>query len=140
MPDYLSWTQVLALYGAIASTVAIVLYIIRARKDRGRLDIAATVRVKEGTDRLRLFVTIANKGRRPISVRALGVEIKGESYTLPPINIPNNILNEGEHYTQPIDGLPNFDITEIYALDSGNKKWKLSRGNLKKLIKDIARM
>ena len=140
MPKYLSSTQVLAFYGAIASTVAIVLHIIRAMKDRGRLGIAADVRASEGSDRLRLFVTITNKGRRSVSVRALGVRIKGESYTLPPINVPNNILNEGEHFTQFIDGLPNLDIAEIYALDSSDKKWKLSRRHLKKLIRDAARI
>ncbi len=140
MPKYLSSTQVLAFYGAIASTVAIALHIIRAMKDRGRLHIAAEVRFSEGTDQLRLFVTITNKGQRPVSVRALGVRIKGESYTLPPINVPNNVLNEGEHFTQFIDGLPNLDIAEIYALDSGNKKWKLSRRDLRKLTRDAEKI
>ncbi len=140
MPKYLSSTQILAFYGAIASTVAIALHIIRAIKDKGRLGITAEVRVPEGSDRLRLFVTIRNKGRRPVSVRALGVRIKGESYTLPPINVPNNMLNEGEQFTQFIDGLPNLDIAEIYALDSSDKKWKLSRRHLRKLTRDAAKI
>ena len=133
-------TQVLALYAAIASTVAIALHIIRIMNDRGQIDISADVRSLRGTERLRLAITVTNRGKHPIFVRALGVEIRDESYTLPPTNVSNNMLHEGEHFSQNIDGLPNLDITEIYVLDSNNRKWRISRRNLKRLFRNIERM
>ena len=141
-------TKLLAIWGAIFSTVAIAWNIVRDVNDRGRLKIDAMIgkMFPDHTDKNYLVITITNIGRRPILVKGWGgmkkKAVKGaRGIFIVPQGLPR-MLKEGEYHTEFTEDLTILspELEKIYVWDSTGKYWKVSRKNLRRLFKDVKKV
>lgn len=144
----LGMTELLAFWGAIISTIALVWNIIRGALDRRKLSVAGyvgNILPSEEPRKIVFYVVMANTGRRPIVITNYGIIPKlkkGESQHTRTLIIPKGLpklLNEGQYhieYTGNVD-FEGREIKGVYALDSSGKEWKAKRKNIKLLKKNL---
>jgi len=135
-------TDLLATWGAIVATAAVVWNILRDRGDRGRLKLDAMIgrMYPDHTDRDYVFLTITNIGRRPVFVKGWGgrqdpdADGHHDGFLTRSPNLPR-MLKEGEYVHVFADDLTILgpEIREIHVWDSTGKTWKLSRKALTRL-------
>ncbi len=135
------YTIIIAAYGAVVSSIALLWNILRDAKDKPKiiLDVEIGIIVPVQNKKKYIFVTITNVGRRPVIVK----ELKGVKTKL--INLPYvliatkqlpKILNEGEYIQETIHDLNWLDnIEKIYIKDSTGREWYLPRNKMKLLKK-----
>lgn len=97
------------------------------------------------TEKPLLYASMTNVGKRPIYIVGWGVlrkKKKGEKgrpgFVIPGKNLPI-LLKDGESNTEITDELEIFstvEVTSIYIWDSTGKKWKISKKNLKRVLKN----
>ena len=136
-------TQPLAIWGAILSTVAVTWNVVRDLGDRPRLKVEAMIgkMYPDHTDREYVFVTITNIGRRPVVVKGCGGRKKKHvpgkrGIFIVSIGLPRT-LKEGEYHNEwtPDLSFINDDLEKIHVWDSAGREWKISRKNLRYLLK-----
>lgn len=138
-------TTILAIWGAVLSTIALIWNILRDRKDRQNVEIrvAPVILSDDPTEEEFLGTTITNTGRRPVTIIGVGARRRGKKglILLGDVNqgFPKR-LDEHERYvvlTRNFELLQELlleeEITEFWAEDSTGKHWKLSRKGLKEL-------
>jgi ABC-type antimicrobial peptide transport system permease subunit len=143
----------LAIWGAIVSTAAMTWNIVRDIRDKGKLKIDVVIgkeilidnagKIMQGhTDEKQLVISITNVGRRPVLVKGWGGMLKNnQGFFVPSRKLPQ-MLKEGEYlldYTSDLSILSQ-NLKTIYVWDSADKKWAVSRKNLKQLFKNAERV
>ncbi len=139
-------TPILALWGTIVSTIAITWNILRGLEDRKKLKIEANIgTILPGDPNKNYFyVSMTNIGRRPVFVTGWGTDLKKEkeekgkrAVFIKARNLPK-LLKDGEAHMEYIDNLSIFSrkIKNVKIWDSTGKSWKISRKNLKLLLKN----
>jgi hypothetical protein len=142
-------TQLLALLGTILSTVALTWNILRDIKDRARLKLVAMIGkiYPDHTDRPYFFITMTNIGRRPIMVKGWGCYFRKHpsdnmsAKMMIAKGLPR-MLKEGEYhieYTEDFSILES-NVIEIHVWDSRDRKWCLSKKELRRLRADLEKL
>jgi hypothetical protein len=136
-------TQVLAMWGAILSSVITILNIARWVQDRYRLKVEGMIGKFHGIGTLpakppkgtQFLITVTNIGRRPIMVQGIGFVIsKNDQGALVAVGLPK-MLKEGEYHMEWTDDFEMLSekVKNIFAWDSAGRKWKMGRRNLRRL-------
>jgi len=129
-----NFTTVLAVYGAVLSTVAIVMNVAKYIKDRAHVVVEAGEHVlmssKVATHKL--GIKVINKGRRPITIEGCGFKLDADSgenllSVLDP-NLPKP-LGEGESLTTYADPsqVQARNVLFAWARDAGGRVYKSKR-------------
>jgi len=150
-------TDVLALWGAVLSSVAFGWNLYRDLLDRGQLKVSAQVRrlvkgedgklyslkhdlpVAGASEQLFVVITAMNTGRRPVMFKSWGGSwhkpVNGRNtFIIVGIDVPK-MLKEGEfhaEYTNEIVGRID-NLKELCVWDASGKAWRVPRRELKKL-------
>lgn len=136
---------ILAIWGSIISTAALTWNIIRGLEDKKKLNIEANIGniLPVDPDQYYFYTIITNIRRRAVYVSGWGVQFKqrregGEREALIPTSDLPKLLKDGEALTLKIENLSIFsqEIKEVKVWDSTGKKWKISRKNLRLLLKN----
>ncbi|TGM89548.1 hypothetical protein [Leptospira licerasiae] len=130
-------TKILAIYGAILSTVALLWSIRNSYLDTSKLKINAMIGqiYPTGGDKSYLIFTLTNVGRRPIQVIGLyGINkaaVKGrEGLFVVTKNLPK-ILNEAESLKEFVEvELLNYDLGRLYFSDSHGREWDIRKKDI----------
>lgn len=150
-------TQLLAVYGATLSSIALGWNLYRDLVDRGKLKVSAAIQrlvvsedgktygvkhnlpVHGASDRVFVVISAVNVGRRPIKIKGWGGKWYKprngrNSFVIIPAGMPK-MLNEGEDHTEMTDEmLPNLaNVKTLFMWDTTKKEWKLPRRELEKL-------
>src|SRR5437762_6679904 len=135
-------TTFLAVWGALLSTALAGWTIFRDLRDKGKLQLDATIgNIVPGDDKRDfLLLTITNVGRRPILLKSWYLKFnKGSTHPLAFIladNLPK-MLKEGEFLTVKTHELQHLVKTEkILVCDSNGKQWKVPKKSLRTAIQD----
>lgn len=141
--DKISLTSLIALYGAILSSVLLGWNIYRDLTDRGKLrvhcyigNIIISCTPPDDTEYLMYIVT--NVGRKPILVTHIGGKKRNKKdFFITSNNFPK-MLNPGEYLTEytPDLSLLNENLVSLWAIDSLGKAHKVNKSVVKKLIKE----
>jgi len=132
---------ILAIWGSIISTAALTWNIIRGLEDRKKLNLEANVgqMLPGDPNNYYFYISMTNIGRRPVFVTGWGVDLKerNRSVFIVARNLPM-LLKDGENNLEYTDDLSIFNrnIKAVKVWDSTNKKWKISKKNLKLLLKN----
>lgn len=140
-------TLLLAVWGAVVSSVALGWNIFTALRDKGRLKVEASVTRRLG-DKERtphLSITITNVGRRPVYVTNVGGQLKKgidpkfPKFWMRMTGIPK-MLKEAEYHTEihPFLEKDHHKIADIHVFTSAGDCFKLDRKVRISLLKDIA--
>jgi len=144
-------TPILAFWGSVRSTFALTWNIIRGLQERKKIKVEANIGfILPGDDTKRkvFYVTMTNVGRRPVFITGWSVLIKKKKTEkgkpgifIAPRNLPK-MLKESDYNIEYTDDLTVFkhNITGVQVWDSIGKKWKISRKNLKRLLKDASEL
>ena len=137
-------TIIIAIYGALVATGAILWNIYVYQRDKGKLNVQcyyAAVDRKEFDFEVKFCFNITNIGKRPITVSGVGITvdyngtdltITSKTNTFPKLLYPGeNILEYTDHHT-------NLDLSakSIWAEDSIGKKYELKKKGMDKLLKN----
>jgi hypothetical protein len=142
-------TSLIALYGAILSSILLGWSIYRDLSDRGKLKVYCFIG-KEAIPGVRksekswFFYVVTNTGKRPVYVTNIGGRYKkynGSKYTDFSISsFRKQKLEPGEEVIEKCElSVINEPITNLFAIDSLNKVYEVRRKNLKKVINDLNR-
>jgi hypothetical protein len=155
----ISVTTLLAVYGALLSSITLGWNLYRDLHDRARLRVVARLAriapadtgtgqlfavaphlpVANATEQVFVFVDVTNVGRRPVRWDGWGGKYYTpkngkKSFIILPIQLPK-MLHEGESHTEftpeLVAGIDN--VKRIFIWDAAGKKWKLPRRELTKL-------
>jgi len=143
----MTWTELIASYGAILSTLGIGWNLHRDLRDRGILRVDASFGLKmavpSGETEQCLFVSITNVGRRPIMASIVGGAWKlarkeGDHFTFIPNDLPK-LLKPGESHTETYEqrvwcNILTPDLKAIWVRDAVGKLWRVSKKNIRNLI------
>lgn len=138
----ISSTTVLAVWGAVVSTIALVWHILRDIADRGRVSVKCYLGRYVGgiqTDlRTHLIYRVTNVGRRPVNVTHIGGAIQENEHFMLNIRTLPRTLQPGEYIVESSSDLSILDQRPkaLWAIDSLGKHWKISRRNLRRLLSD----
>ena len=137
----ISLTTLIALYGAILSSVLLGWNIYRDLTDKGSLRVHCYIGniiipggPKDENDYL--VYSITNVGRKPTLVTHIGGKTKENDFMITPRELPK-MLKPGEYlleYTRDLSIL-NDNLLCLWALDSFGKAHKVKKSVLKDLIK-----
>jgi len=141
------FTQLLAAWGAVVSSVAVGWNIFTALRDKGRLKVEVSITRIVG-DKKRtphLSITISNVGRRPVYVTNVGgrlkkgTDAKFPNFWFKTTGIPK-MLKEAEYHMEvhPFVKEQHYKIDDFYVYTSADDCFKLSHKVRKRLLKDIA--
>jgi hypothetical protein len=156
----LTITGLLALYGAVLSSVGLGWNLYRDLHDRAQLRLVAHLRriapsavgpqryavaadlpVAGRSEAVYVFLDVANVGRRPVKWNGWGGKYKKpdatsglDSFTVIAIALPK-MLAEGESHSEYTDGLHTDieNVRKIFLWDASGKNWNLPRRELRKL-------
>ena len=162
MARSLGVTEILAMYGAILSSVVLAWNLYRDLCDRARLKITAHVRrIVRSTDgrwyavapdlqvgasaQLYVVVKVTNVGRRPIQWSSWGGTyrrpVNGKPcFTVVPVALPK-MLGEGDSHSEFTENLnpAGENVKRLFLRDASGKNWYLSWRALKKLKQESRR-
>ena len=144
----LGLTEIMAFWGTVLSTIAIILNIRHWLVDRRKLTVSGHIGnwlPSEEPEKLVFYVVMTNEGRRPIVVSTHGIipkkrkGEKGEIRTLVRAKGLPKTLKEGDFHIELTETLDfgGREIIGVYALDSTGKEWKANRRNLKILKENL---
>ncbi len=150
-------TDVLAVYGAALSSIALGWNLYRDLHDRARLKVSAHVRrvvrspngqwyavrpdlpVQGASNQLFIVVDVANAGRRPVTWTGWRGKYHGlvngkNGFTIIPVALPKR-LGEGDSHSEYTDSLSpgGENVKRVFIWDATGKEWPLSRRALRKL-------
>jgi hypothetical protein len=140
----LSVTTVLAIWGAVLSTVAILWNVRRDVRDRGALRVHAYVGtfldgVGAPDPQPKLVFNVTNVGRRAVVVSCIGGDYAGKDkhFAIVPRAPWPRTLQPGEYLLEWTDDLSilSESVTGLWASDSIGKHWRVRRRTLRDLIK-----
>jgi hypothetical protein len=140
----MNWALFLAIWGAVLSTLLAVLSFCRYSGDRARVKVKATFvkMIPDSTERTYLAITMTNVGRRPVYITACAGRFRkghpgGRYAVILPASLPK-MLNEGEAHTEYATDFSfiGSDLDTILVEDSTGKHWRISRANLKELLRE----
>ncbi len=126
-----NFTTVLAVYGAVVSTVAIIMNVATYIKDRAHVVVEAEhhALMSSKAATLKLGIKVINKGRRPVTIECCGFKLdtrSGENLlsVLDP-NLPKP-LGEGESLTAYADPseVQAKNVLLAWARDAGGRVYK----------------
>jgi hypothetical protein len=143
----MTFTTVLAAYGAIVSTIALSWSIFRDVTDRGRLRVhcflGSMVAAGHSDDRTYLIYQVTNVGRRPVVVTHIGgrrLKAPGDAKTgfiIIPRNLPKT-LQPGEYLMEYSPDLHDLLGVRAYqAYDSHGRAYTATRSDLKEIRKHL---
>ena len=136
-----SITTIIALYGAILSSIVFFWNLYRDLTDKGDVQVLCYIgkfvrqdRVID--DRRHLVFKLTNVGRRPINITTIGGTTKEDQFVIPFRELPKMLEPKEETLRfWPDLSILNDNLIDIWALDSLGKKYKLKRKALKELIR-----
>ena len=156
-------TDILAIYGAALSSIALGWNLYRDLLDRPRLKVHAHVRrivqsthgkwysvkpdipVEGASQQLFVVVDVTNIGRRPVQWVGWGGKyrkpVNGKTaFTIIPLALPR-MLNEGDMHSEFTPELNPADenVKRLFIWDASGKNWYLTRRALRKLKKESAK-
>lgn len=124
-------TTVLAVYGAVLSTVAIVINVANYIKDRAHVVVEAGDHVLMTSEAAthKLGIKVVNKGRRPVMIDCCGFKLDADNgENLLPVLDPNlpKPLREGESLTTYADPseVQAKNVLFAWARDAGGRVYK----------------
>lgn len=136
-------TTLLAVWGAILSTVLALFQIVAHWKDKGNLlvDVRIMRASNVETPHFSLFVSVFNKGRRPIRIIGFGASRKKAAdtpYLMIPIMREATTLQEGEGFEENLQmfHFVEQDIESVFFRDASGKLWKPKKKVMKDLLKE----
>jgi hypothetical protein len=159
----LTITGLLALYGAILSSVGLGWNLYRDLHDRAKLKLVAHLRriaqsavgpqhyaispdlpIAGRSEAVYVFLDVTNVGRRPVKWIGWGGKYKvrpasgKESFVVIAVALPK-MLAEGESHSEFTDGLHKEieNVKKIFLWDASGKNWNLSRRELNKLKAEV---
>jgi hypothetical protein len=157
-------TSLLATYGAVLSSIGLGWNLYRDATDRARLKVRAHLRrivqapsgkfyqvspelnVADASEILYLVVNVTNIGRRQVKWDVWGGRYHQpqdgrRSFVIIPSVIPV-MLKEGESASELTPDLAAIgdNVKRLFIEDATGKRWYVSRGNLRELKKDRARL
>ena len=134
-------TLVLAIWGAVLSTIAIGWNIRRDLADRGRLRVLCYLGELKGgippDDRTCLVFNVTNVGRRTTVVTHIGGALrKDKHFMIITREVMPKALQPGESFLEYSHDLSVLDEgpTALWAVDSVGNYWKISRRALRQLL------
>jgi hypothetical protein len=140
----ITFTQFIAFWGAIISSLALGWNILRRLQDRKKLKLEANIGTMLPGDpsKIYFYITMTNIGRRPVFVTGWGADLKKEKKEKRAVFIKAHdlpkLLKDGEAHMEYIEDLSIFsrNIKNVKVWDSTGKKWKISKKNFKRLLKN----
>jgi hypothetical protein len=163
MKEPITLTGLLALYGAVLSSIGLGWNLYRDLHDRARLKLTAQLRrivpsalgggqiysvspdlpIEGRSDILYVFMTVTNVGRRPVRWNGWGGEYSkpvngGKSFVVVPVGLPK-MLNEGESHSEFTDEVHGKidNIRRLKVWDASGKSWYVPWRMFRKLKKEI---
>jgi len=136
-------TAILAVWGAVLSTITLVLTLRRDLTDRGKLKVSCYIGklVSSGglTDETpRLVYQVTNIGRRPVNVVNIGGSYKdGTNFAILKAELPQT-LQPGEYFIEYVDFAHVAGADEFWASNSLSKRWKIPRSQRRALLAKYA--
>ena len=137
-------TKILAVWGAVVSTIAIIWNIRRDFGDRGKLRVLCYIgRLVGGggpeDPELKLVYNVINTGRQPIVVTHIGGALSKEKHFIVPTRgtMPRT-LQSGEYFLEYTTDLSVLreKPEALWAIDSIGKQWKISQRRVRQLIRE----
>jgi len=137
----ISLTTLIAVYGAILSSVLLGWNIYRDLTNKGKLRVHCNIgklitsgAPKDENDYL--FYNITNVGKKPILVTTIGGRTKEHDFMINPRGLPK-MLGPGEYLIEysPDLSILNENLLGLCAIDSLGKVYKVKRRVLKNLVK-----
>jgi len=135
MPDITVTASMVAWYAALVSTASLGLGIFLALRDRPRIRLTARTNwivigdSGYGPDEKYICITVANRGRRPVTIQSIGLESKGDG----PDYLASDSMRQGprevgegkaESYLMAQSGLELDSIRGAIAVDQTGRKWR----------------
>jgi hypothetical protein len=137
-------TRVLAAWGAVVSTIAIIWNIRRDLADRGKLRVVCYIGQVVGglgpeDSQPKLVYNVTNTGRHPILVTHIGGAFSKDRHFMVPTRGPMpRTLQPGEYlleYSEDLSVL-HQKPEALWAIDSIGKYWKIPRRRVRQLIRE----
>lgn len=134
-------TTFLAWWGAILASIALIWNYMRGRRDKGIVRILARIGILIDYGPAKaLIVTVANTGRRPITLthwRGLLKKGNPREFTSSLWEAPGKLEESQEHtdYTHDLSVLTD-NLAALYVFDTTGKKWKVKKKILRRLVED----
>lgn len=139
MPDVTITASAVAWYAALVSTGSLILGILLALRDRPRIRLTARtnwISVGESDydpDQRYICITVANRGRRPVTIHGVGLESKGngpdylasDSMRLGPREVGEG---KAESWFMTQSGLDLETIRGAVAVDQTGRRWRTKLG------------
>jgi len=142
MEENISLTTVLALYGALVSSIVFGWNLYRDLTNKGKLRVhcfigRAIIPGQPLDENEYLVYNVTNVGRQPIMVTDIGGSKNKEGFIIPSKHLPK-MMNPGEYildYSPNLGLLTEKGLKDLWAVDSLGKYHKLRKSILKNLIK-----
>jgi len=161
MAEPITITGLLAMYGAVLSSIGLGWNLYRDLQDKARLKVEIHIRriarspdgklyqvrpdlrVDGASEKLFVVANVTNVGRRPVRWTGWGGEYHrphergGTSFIIQPTVLPR-MLKEGESASEMTDDLKaaSLDVKRLFIYDATGKNWYVSRRALRKLQKE----
>ena len=132
------YIMILAIYGAILSTIGIIWNIDRIRLDRARIRVKTSLGFFSGTsqdDKIFFFIKAINFGRRPINLSSVGIRSSsGGNIIMTRVSLPSR-LEEGKSHNEFIEveklrkrpdigGSKHHRVEQFYDMSTDPETWK----------------
>jgi|GEM_PF-5947240 len=135
----MSIIELLAIWGAVVSTIALTWNIILFYKNKANIKVEAGIMLDENRNEF-FVVTITNIGKRPALINSVNLkEINSKNNIfITPQNLPRK-LNESERHVEYYDCVEKFqnEIEKIWLNDSTGKNWYVRKKMINYLNKQI---
>ncbi len=156
-------TQILAIYGAVISSITVGWNLYRDLHNRPKLKVSASLRmmatrtdgkqyavslnlhVRKASQKIFVEIHAVNIRRPPVSVEYCAGKyrkpIDGDrAFIISPVNFPK-MLQQHEYISDFYDDpyLVNNNVSTLCVVDSTQKAWKVSKHNLKRLRKEATK-
>lgn len=128
----LSWTQAIQVIGLLVGLAAIIFTAKVYFRDRGRVNLAISLRSNIGIRFRDMEIEMTNNGRRPVTVSHWGIEfLEAPSLSRKKLRckLPKNITipeSKIEHVVVPMDRMFELNPCGVFVIDSHKKQWPLS--------------
>ncbi len=124
-----NYVILLAVYGAIISTLGIIFGIYNYNRDKAKIKIETSFGFFSGTiedGKTFFFVKAINRGRRPITLSSVGIRMReGDLLNIKTLSLPNE-LGEGKSHNEwfTLDELRDKDCEFAWYRDETGKLYK----------------
>lgn len=125
-------TTIISLAALVASVITSTIVILTYYRDRGRLEINASIAKKD--EQLSLEIHVVNVGKRPITINDVGtIDWSSGSYGAGKNKFLYKTLSEAEYVKiyEPLQGFPHIKrIKGIGVRDHNGKLWRLRKNDM----------